>query len=221
MQLDNKPFANSLAVVDFRQVGLLFFKYLFARSKSLKKGGTKTLAGEWGKRGKNLFAILLLLFLFMLFIPISYNMDTRRYALLINGGHEDTEKISIQIIGRYTWHLLRRDRFRGNFMIEGYPVTLRTSYLIDIYVGTNTHQWLDYRGQGGSFMWHTIGIIYVSSHFRYFVILPFSDAHIDAGYGYIELSGETITAIVYPANTRIDAVQIVNDMVQNLAIPMR
>jgi len=158
---------------------------------------------------------LTLLFLLVLAVPISYDMEVGGYALMISGAHEDTERIAIQIRGRYTWRFLRRDRFRGNFMIEGYSITQGENYFIDIDVGTNTHQWLEYRSQGGRFFnWHTIGQIYTSNNFRYFVILPLSDG------GYIEMSGKTITAIVYPTTTRNCAVILVNKMIHNLSSPI-
>lgn len=155
---------------------------------------------------------LVLLVLFLLVLPISYDLDIGLYALMIKGDNLDAEKVPIQIRGRYTWRFLRNDRFSGNFMIEGYSISQGQNNFIEIYVGTNTHQWLEYRSQGGEIIWHTIGQIYTSPSFRNFVILPLN--------GYIAMSGETLTAIVYPATTRNEAVLLVNHMVNNLSSPM-
>ena len=151
----------------------------------------------------------------MFIIPISYGVDLRKTALMVSGENDIETIVEIQIIGRYTRRFIRTDRFNGTISIDGFPLTQRSNYVVNIEVGQAEHEWLEYQRTGSThFSFFTFGKIYAGRNFREILIVPFHEyvedsAHIGGG-GHLAISGETITVIAYSATERNHAIRIAN-----------
>jgi len=177
-------------------------------------------------------------FIFVIILPsYSYNIDYTRTALMISGGDTEETEIEIKITGRYTKRFFRTDRFKGNFMVEGFVLTQRQAFEIDIDVGRNRDVGIIYNRWNSSQLESVpFGVLYADKGFRRFLIIPYQEYLDDPEYtgvretietidggtiavgsgAHVEINGETITVIAYPAKTRNDAVKMTNSRLKAL-----
>jgi len=167
------------------------------------------------KTTKKVLIASVLVIIIMFIMPISYNVDISRAALVVNGSNNTTRPVVIRIIGRYTWRFIRPHGFVGRISIDGYSLTERSNYTVDIEVGRERHEWLQYRRTGTThFTILTFGKIYTSQNFREILIVPFNEfienpAHVNGG-GNLAMGGENMTVIAYPATERSQAIRMAN-----------
>jgi len=166
--------------------------------------------------------ILILVFLFFLKTPFYRQIDTTVTALMINGANTETSEVKIKIKGEYNYWLFGGGRgFEGNFIIDGFDVT-KGIYTVQIAMDYKFYHPVYWTYTGSQLESYCVGIFYIDNDFKSFVIIPYQEYVDDPAYKgnttSIDLLADKITAICYPANTRDEAVKMVNELFEDPAV---
>jgi hypothetical protein len=164
--------------------------------------------------------------------PYHSRIEMTFTALMVSGKNMDVQEVEITVKGEYTRYIIPNDYYQGNFIINGFYVSESIENIDPFPLGKNVRGNLYYSKYRSSKEWvyAPFGQIIADKKFKSFVIIPWEEYIENPVYngnqgGGIGFNGDTITVIVYPAETREEAIKIANEKLiacfgENL-IPMK
>ena len=185
--------------------------------------------------------VIIVFILYFCLWKVEYHVkiDKTVTALMISGDNTDVTEVEIKIKGDYARTLMMNKKIVNKisceyFVIGGFAVTQRQQVtqgvicadiyflgdnygLLDYYIYPGVYPFSEVYSRSHGMEFRPFGQIWSDNQLDSFVIMPYNQyienpLYIGENLGGNGFSGTDFTAICYPADTRQDAVKLMNDI---------